>query len=178
MKTKHRTICWDPAATAADNARKHLPQLADQFFLAGAAASKDTAKLKELHEFRLIVKRFRYTLELFEPLYGPALATRLSELRRLQQHLGFLNDCATTRRVILDGASRKDPFTKNLLALLKKKEKSRREKYLRYWKETFATPGAKLNWTRYLKAYAGRTSRAKDHSREESAVEAPSPEAG
>lgn len=178
MKTKRGTIAWNPSATAADNAREHLPQLAQRFFQAGTKASAKRARLKELHEFRLVVKRFRYTLELFEPQYGPAFAARLAELRRLQQYLGFLNDCATARGLILRGGSRKAPFTKNLLARLKKEEKSGRAKYLKYWDAVFAAPGAELKWTRYLKAYAGRTGPAIDRDRQESAVEAPPPGAG
>jgi CHAD domain-containing protein len=54
-----------------------------------------------LHGFRLLTKRFRYTLELFRCCYGPGLERRIEALHTLQQRLGEINDCATTREILL-----------------------------------------------------------------------------
>ena len=55
---------------------------------------------EELHGFRLETKRFRYTLELFRPLYGPNLDRYLKALRELQGALGKVSDYQAIQRVL------------------------------------------------------------------------------
>jgi CHAD domain-containing protein len=53
-----------------------------------------------MHQFRLLVKRYRYTLEI---LGGKAPAgIRMETLRGLQERLGAINDCVTTARLMDD----------------------------------------------------------------------------
>src|SRR5580692_6953009 len=57
--------------SASENARSILPKMARRYFEAGRKAIEGKRPPGELHAFRLKTKRFRYTLELFSPLYGP-----------------------------------------------------------------------------------------------------------
>ncbi len=50
-----------------------------------------------MHEFRLLVKRYRYTLEI---LGGPK--NRIELLRRFQERLGAINDCVTTGALLAE----------------------------------------------------------------------------
>jgi hypothetical protein len=68
----------------------------------GASAAEADAAPAQLHAFRLSAKRFRYTLELFEPMYGPMLAERVEQVRKIQSVLGERQDC-----VVLDERLRK-----------------------------------------------------------------------
>ncbi len=45
------------------------------------------------HAMRIAAKRLRYSLEVFEPLYGPALGPSLRAARDMQTLLGDLHDC-------------------------------------------------------------------------------------
>ena len=45
------------------------------------------------HEMRIAAKRLRYSLEVLEPLFGPALAPFLRAARGMQTLLGDLHDC-------------------------------------------------------------------------------------
>ncbi|HCM25190.1 MAG TPA: hypothetical protein DIC34_01345 [Treponema sp.] len=51
------------------------------------------------HAIRRSAKRFRYTLEIFEPLLGPESQSFIDTARVLQDFLGSLNDAATVSRV-------------------------------------------------------------------------------
>jgi CHAD domain-containing protein len=77
-----------------------LPEVAAQYFLAAQALVARNRSTAALHKFRLRTKRFRYTLELFHKCYGPGLSQRLKTLQKIQQHLGHINDCATTIRML------------------------------------------------------------------------------
>ena len=60
---------------------------------------------RQLHQFRLQAKRFRYTLELFERFYGSEMANGAEILKELQDRLGAINDCATT--IVILGRDRR-----------------------------------------------------------------------
>ncbi len=83
----------EPAAAAA---RTVLPELFDQFLRAGARAAESGARPERLHTFRLQAKRFRYSLEVFRPFYGPVCDQRIAEVRQIQDLLGKRQDCAVT----------------------------------------------------------------------------------
>lgn len=48
---------------------------------------------EELHAARIAAKRLRYTIEIFVPLYGEALAPVLKTAKTLQEQLGDIHDC-------------------------------------------------------------------------------------
>jgi len=49
--------------------------------------------IEQHHAMRIAVKRLRYAMEVFEPLYGKGLRAPLRTARRLQQLLGAVHDC-------------------------------------------------------------------------------------
>jgi CHAD domain-containing protein len=155
-------IRWTPETTTAASAKAVLPAMAADLFSAGRRATAGRIKTKRLHEFRLVAKRFRYTVEMFEPIYGPALEQRLAKLRKLQQLLGRISDCSATAELVGE-SSRKRKGTKKalvrLLEFLKEAERQRTDKFLEFWRNEFDAPGEEDRWIRYLRDYAGGTAR-------------------
>jgi CHAD domain-containing protein len=86
---------WKLGQSLEANLSRALPALAEEFFDSGTVALADHASYRKLHQFRLQAKRFRYTLELFEPFYGSEMASGAGILKELQDRLGAINDCAT-----------------------------------------------------------------------------------
>ncbi len=154
---KPKAIRWDPAKDAAESAREVLPELAAGLFRAGRQAVSGATNLEALHQLRLLAKRFRYTVEVFQPLYGPGIQGRLKKLRALQQCLGDINDCATTRNLVasLDG-KKKLPRTQPVMKWLDRREQELVDAFLAHWKAEFDAPGEEQRWLRYLRHYAGR----------------------
>lgn len=98
----------NPSLSAAENARVVLPKMARKYFEAGRKAIQGKQPADQLHRFRLETKRFRYTLELFRPLYGPTMDRYLKSLRELQGALGHVSDCQAIQRVLAgDGELKK-----------------------------------------------------------------------
>jgi hypothetical protein len=89
-----------PAHSAAENARAVLPKMARKYFEAGRDILDGKRPPEELHGFRLETKQFRYTLELFRPVYGPNLDRYLKALRGLQGALGKVSDYQAIQRVL------------------------------------------------------------------------------
>jgi len=143
---------WDSAKSAEENAAERLPQLARAYFRAGRAlfAAKSTART--LHKFRLETKRFRYTLELFLPCYGPGLEERLKLLRNLQNLLGEINDCATTQKLVGAMPLAVSKFLERRIAL---KTRALRT----FWRQSFDAAGQESWWTNYLARFARKPRR-------------------
>jgi CHAD domain-containing protein len=97
--TVAKRIKWDEAATAAQNARRNLPALVKEYFAEGRAVARGKRSPAALHRFTLRTRRLGYALELFQSCYGPGLAQRLDTLRRVEQLLEQLDDCAAARRI-------------------------------------------------------------------------------
>jgi CHAD domain-containing protein len=91
---------WDCARPVDVNAHRALPGLAKEFFAAGTVTARARPDYERLHQFRLVAKRFRYTLEMFEPVFGLEIARGVKELRGLQDELGAVNDCITALSLI------------------------------------------------------------------------------
>lgn len=90
-------------ALASRNAAASWPP---EFLQSGRAAARAGADFAQMHKFRLMVKKLRYTLELL----GSGGA-HIEELRGLQERLGSINDCVTTADLMvhmkLTGADRR-----------------------------------------------------------------------
>jgi CHAD domain-containing protein len=91
---------WDASRDVVTNASAILPKLFADLLKAGQKATAPNAHYDTLHGFRLLAKRFRYTLELFQPVYGPELKKRLALLGELQTKLGGINDCVTAQNLV------------------------------------------------------------------------------
>jgi CHAD domain-containing protein len=129
------------AKSARGVARAVLPKLLEKYFKAGRKAAKGKRSPKQLHGFRLATKQFRYSLELFRPLYGPGLDRRLRSLRSLQTVLGRLSDYHTVR-TLLDGDQ----------ALEAKIDRAMRKELKQFHKEwiAFDSGGQLARWRAYL----------------------------
>jgi len=91
-----------PNQTIASTARRVLAPLTKQFLDAGIQAAHPEATPIEMHRFRLQGKRIRYTLEMFGPISGLEWEQWIATVRDLQERLGAINDCVTTRDLIAD----------------------------------------------------------------------------
>jgi CHAD domain-containing protein len=132
-------------ATIAQTARQMLPAMAKDFFKQGDEAASDKAIPREMHRFRLTSKRFRYTLELFAPLDGQALNSKLEAIRRGQALLGDINDFETVRDMICqyEGAE-------TMIAWLKRRQRKRLLEFREYWNTTFGPKEERRNWVDFL----------------------------
>jgi CHAD domain-containing protein len=86
--------------SVSENARRLLPPMIEDFFRAGRGAARPGSTHQRMHRLRLEAKRVRYTLELFEPVYGEKTRLILESLKELQDKLGAINDCATTIEMV------------------------------------------------------------------------------
>jgi len=65
------------------------------------AARSDLSKIRGLHRLRIAGKRLRYTVELFSDAFDPAFREQVvSELERVQDHLGAIIDLAVARTTL------------------------------------------------------------------------------
>jgi CHAD domain-containing protein len=79
-----------------------LPRLSREFFTAGREAAKAGAGFRQMHRFRLLVKKVRYTIEIVGGEVLGSGEAQLDRLRGLQERLGAINDCVTTADLIDD----------------------------------------------------------------------------
>jgi CHAD domain-containing protein len=149
-----------PAPNASQFAQQLLPRLAERFFARGRRAARPDATAGDLHCFRLAAKHFRYTLELFRPVYGPGLDRRMAAVRRIQQILGEANDCATARDLVLAGGEKTSRIARNVTAFIDHRAALLAAQFRDFWAATFDRPGEQQRWTEYLTRYAGRVRRS------------------
>lgn len=150
--SKKGHIRWDENAGAAPNARIHLPALVSAYFVQGRELLAKNPAPAELHALRLASKRLRYTLELFRPCYGPGFRARLDSLRRLQQLLGEINDCATAGAVL--AGLRHSPQRARVNVFLRQRALRQTEAFCRHWRQVFDAPGQESWWAGYLARHA------------------------
>ncbi len=137
-------VRWRGKLTVAENAATVLPKVAIEYFAAGEALFAGERKPKELHEFRLKTKHFRYTMELFEEHYGPRFMALMKRLKPVQDALGEINDAATALAWLKVDDSAE---VKQFLAESITRKSARFEKY---WKTVFDKPGERKRWVSVL----------------------------
>jgi CHAD domain-containing protein len=64
------------------------------------------ASLETLHNLRLAFKAYRYTLEFFRELLGPEVKPVINEVKKIQDHLGDLNDADVAGEMLRDQLAR------------------------------------------------------------------------
>ena len=139
----------DRGEDASKEARRLLPRLATQFFDAGERAANPDCPPALMHKFRIRSKKFRYTLELFAPLYGDELEKRMDALREVQTRLGDINDCVATVDLLKDYQRHSGDESAALIANLEKHAIQKTAAFRRWWTKSFHTE-QKDNWVRYL----------------------------
>ncbi len=148
-------IRWEESETAAQNARLKLPAMVERYFDDGRAVVAGEASPDELHKFRLKTKRLRYTIEFFRAWYGPGLAERLASIRRIQNFLGEISDCATALAIAQRILPADSPVRQKVESHLTERAKEQTAAFRRYWQQVFDKPGEQRRWRNYLARPAG-----------------------
>jgi triphosphatase len=114
-------------------AQRALGRIAKDFLKQGNEASSPGASPKGLHQFRIVAKKFRYALELFQPLYGSSLDAVVARIKHASALLGDLNDCVTVAGIVAQykGGNR-------LADRLKRRQHKKTEEFRKYWTEEFS----------------------------------------
>ena len=117
------------AASSLDLAWQELRGLAEEFLSAGNDAARRKTAYHHLHRCRLLGKRLRYSIEMFDRKDSPELQLRLKLLKELQNHLGGLNDCVTVIELIHGHPA----VNQRIRVLLARREAA----FLSFWKREF-----------------------------------------
>lgn len=148
------------AGTSADariaveqTAHRILPRMAKDYVERGNAAAESKVSPEKLHAFRIASKKFRYTLELFVPLYGSTLTGWIDSIKAIQTLLGDINDCATVAQMLAGykGADAAETW-------LKKRQRRKTEQFSKQWHEEFGDAAALRNRIRSFE-HPGQTPR-------------------
>ncbi len=91
-----KTLRWNPELTVAENSRQQLPAALERYLAIGDQLLATEVHPRELHGLRLATKHIRYSVEVFEGLFGPRIQDLLKVLREIQQRLGAISDATTT----------------------------------------------------------------------------------
>jgi len=152
---KRKEPRWEASKSASANGRRALPSLTTRYLRAGRALLDRDASLKDLHKFRLKTKKFRYLLELFRPCYGAPVDRRLEVLRRTQQHLGAINDCKVTRRLLLGRSRPRTGHLAGLAKFLDVRVAENTQRLVRVLRQSLRGHQRKAWWVGYLTAARG-----------------------
>ena len=144
-KARNQAFCLSDIESTAHHV---LYKMTKEFFHTGNRAAEESASPRELHEFRIIAKQFRYTLELFLPICGRRATMRLNQIKAIQANLGDVNDCETVRLMLADWGG-----SPRLERLLKKREQKNTEEFRRQWTDAFADPENLHEWLRDLQRF-------------------------
>ena len=141
-----------PKKSARENASRLLPRLAQEFFETIDQAVEGEIDPEQAHGLRILTKRFRYSLEYFRPCYGDTLDAHLKTIRDLQQLLGQLNDCCSSRALCQDLLRASDRgFRRNkLFPAFHQREGELLEQFRSEWRDRFQSQGFRKKLCRYL----------------------------
>lgn len=126
-----------------------LPALAESFFANGDKVARMDSSEVKLHAFRLNAKEFRYTLESFRPLYGPAMDRYIANVRKIQTVLGDLNDCRATGDLLGQFDVVAAVEVEQLRLFLEARKEQLRAKFLASWGDLFSER-RRISQVRYL----------------------------
>lgn len=116
-----------------------LGTLSREYFVLGREVSNQPTGAR-LHELRLAAKHLRYAFEVFAEL-SPAMAkAKIKSMKRLQDLLGDLNDCRTTKALL----GRR--ITAEQKTMLSERFTKLREEFLAHWRTSFDAEGAEAAW--------------------------------
>ncbi len=133
-----------PVRSEAAAPEQILARLAKKFFRAGDLAAEENSSPSDLHGFRVQAKKFRYSVELFQPVYGQAADEWLGQMKRIQKLLGDMNDYRVTREMVEEMGAHAP-----LSASLKRRQQKKAEGFRELWRAEFA--GTDKQW---LKSFA------------------------
>lgn len=156
------------AETASSTADRILPEMLEDFLRRGNATVESNAGAEELHAFRIASKKFRYTLEIFAPLYGAKCQHNLEKLKRIQDLLGENNDWATVEKLL-----EQNKGIETLIAWLQNRQRRTTEEFYEFWQQEFQGIEEWQSWMAARRPARKRASTAKKQvSRSEQAADA------
>lgn len=120
----------DAPEPARELAQRTLARSFEAFLKQGNEAASSKASPEVLHHFRIGAKKFRYSLELFQPLYGTALDAPIASVKHGSALLGDINDCVTVAAIVAGykGGNK-------LADRLRKRQHKKTDEFRKYWKE-------------------------------------------
>jgi triphosphatase len=120
----------DTPEPSRELAQRTLARSLKDFLKQGEEAASAKASPEMLHRFRIGAKKFRYSLELFQPLYGTALDESITRVKHGSALLGDINDCVTVGGIVAGykGGNK-------LAERLRKRQHKKTEEFRQYWKE-------------------------------------------
>jgi len=137
-----------------------LPPIADKHFKRGEKAAREKTSPHKLHRFRIATKKFRYTLDLFAPLYGDSINPLAGGLKDIQSLLGDINDFETVSRMLsgtLSDMTPGDPSqaedARSMIAAIEKMQREKAAGFRAHWGQTF-TPSNVRDWSAALQQVA------------------------
>jgi CHAD domain-containing protein len=113
--------------SSLEMAEHALHRLSRDFLEHGNEAASPKASPRAMHRFRIVAKKYRYTLELLHPS-----SPLVGSIKRVSALLGDINDCVAAAEIVPALASR-----------LKKRQRKKIEAFRRCWAVEFAAPGRK-----------------------------------
>jgi CHAD domain-containing protein len=142
---------WRAVLAAGTNGVGHdaaarLPKMAKQFLAGGDDAVGKKTSAEELHHYRIQAKKFRYTLEIFQPALGAPAREWLNRLKKVQSLLGDIHDYQMVREVVADLGSDAE-----LEAWLKKRQRKRTREFRKEWEASFSDQAARRHWIAALR---------------------------
>jgi CHAD domain-containing protein len=118
-------------------ARQVLRPLKQEYSKAGSRAAQRRTNPEELHEFRLMAKHLRYSLEIFGEASGAGWEQKIERTREVQELLGAINDCVTTNGLVAEcGHNAEIPRSK---APLKRLLDQRLEAFRGHWRKVYGS---------------------------------------
>jgi len=92
LKAKERKESDIKTLATYGKAYDHISSRLDEVLALEPFIHEESAAEKH-HELRIAIKRLRYTMEIFSPLYKNGLIDQISLMKRFQDQLGELHDC-------------------------------------------------------------------------------------
>lgn len=140
-KISARTAAWrgwlqpeaGPNQTILSSAKRTLAPLVRDFLEAGAVALKPDSTPEEMHRFRLLSKRLRYTLEIFQPVLGSECQQAIGVIRELQEYLGAVNDCVASADLIGE-LGKSGASARRAKSALRRLLRKRVDAFRKYWR--------------------------------------------
>jgi CHAD domain-containing protein len=142
---RHASVEAASAKTTDEAARKVLSSIAKDFLRHGDEAASPKASPHDMHRFRIVAKKLRYTLELFQPCYGAVLNGSVAGIKRTSGLLGDINDSATVGDMVAEYEG-----ARQLTRHLKKRQDKKTEEFRDYWAEERKEGEDLRNWINHL----------------------------
>jgi CHAD domain-containing protein len=132
-----------PVQPATAELERPLIRMAEKFFQSGDQAASAHSSVNDLHRFRIRSKKFRYSVELFRPVYGAVAEEWVGQIKRIQTLLGDMNDYRVARELIAE----LDPDA-SIASSFKQKQQKKADAFRKLWNEEYS--GAAKQWVRSL----------------------------